>query len=105
MEIMQANEVAKLSEKGKKQFEKDAFESTEFKSLISGIEENAMKGRTDLSQLLRNDDAVRMYEVFVNALILAGYSSSIKSKTRFGMLKVSDSNWEFKVSWKQEEQK
>jgi hypothetical protein len=103
VQIMLANETAKLAEQGKKQFEKDSLESPEFRSLVDEIEDSALEGKTGFSKLLKNDEEVRIYEVFVNALIQAGYSSSIVSKTKFGILIPSDTNCEFRVSWKQEE--
>ncbi|MDX1806776.1 MAG: hypothetical protein R3267_07110 [Paenisporosarcina sp.] len=103
IQIMQANDAAKLSVKGKKQFVNDVLEGPEFKNLIREIEENAMKGRTSFSKLLQSKEDVRTYEVFVVALKEAGYTSSIKSKG-FNILRDPSSDCVFYVSWRQEDE-
>lgn len=102
--IIQANEAANLAEKGKKKFEKDALEGSEFKSLIREVEENAMEGRTGFTKLLQSEEKVRVYEIFVVALKKAGYQSSIKLKRPLSILGFPDTDCVFYVSWKQEEE-
>jgi len=102
--IIQANEAANLSEKGKKKFEKDALEGSEFKSLIREIEENAMEGRTGFIKLIQSEEKVRVYETLVVALKKAGYKSSIKLKRPCSLLGFPDKDCVFYVSWKQDEE-
>lgn len=105
LQLLQAKEVAKIAEQGKEIFRKDALESLEFIRIIQEIEENALKGRTGFSKLLKTEEEIRLYEVFVSALIEAGYSSSIKSNTvnRF-FHDTPMTDYVFKVSWKESEE-
>lgn len=103
-EIMQASELAEISEQGKIQFEKDALESSVFKSLIKNVEDAALKGYTGFHQKLESSHDRRAYNVFIKFLIAAGYSADIKRVERKSLIGVFYAD-EFHVSWKSEEQK
>lgn len=103
-QIIQATELAKLSEDGRLQFEKDALDSLDFKSLIRNIENAALDGYTGFNQKLHSSDNRRVYNVFIKFLITAGYSAEIKRVERKSLIGVFYTD-EFHVSWKSEEQK
>lgn len=100
IQIMSASELAKISEEGKQQFEKDALESPVFRSLVTGIEEAALKGYTGYYGKLNSNHDRRAYEIYVKYLCASGYKAEIKRTQKKGLLGFYFEE-EFHVSWKQ----
>ena len=103
IQIMKANEVAKLSEEGKKQFEKEALESPEFKEVIQNIEKFALKGYSSFYLTIDSTRNKRVYPVISKALIEAGYKAELKRVPRQNLLGTMYYN-EFHVFWESDEE-
>lgn len=99
---MKANEVAKLAEEGKKQFEKEAFESPEFKEVIQNIEKFALKGYSSFYLTIDSTRNKRVYPVISKALHEAGYKAEVRRISRQNLLGTMYYN-EFHVSWEESE--
>ena len=102
LQIMKASEVVKLANEGKKQFEKEALESPEFKEVIQNIESFALKGYSSFNLTIDSSRNKRIYQVITKALTEAGYTAEIKRVPRPTLLGTMYIN-EFYVSWEESE--